>query len=519
MHGPIDTLMTTADLAGRAPFRIGTVVVDPSTRTVTGPDASVQVEPRVMQVLVVLADAEGAVVTRDTLFARCWGGVFVGDDSLNRAVAGVRRLASGVAANSFEVETVPRTGYRLIGSAVPVDAAAAAPPAEGSPRPVSRRMLLGGLLAVGAGGLALWSSQRGSADAAAPLIEESQVAMRAGTPQGQRRALALLEEAVQKVPNSASAWGLLALTLARADEHAVGLAAGPATKVEQAARRALQLDPDNADGRAALVIALPYYGDWLRAEGRFDALLQHHPEHLYTQDSRAFLLGAVGRLRESARDRLSFSPKDAFQPDFTTREIYAHWFLGQVHEADRVGQRGRELWPRHAGLWFARFWVLTGTGRFDRALAMIDDQASRPELPAPMLATLRNATMAAWGGDAAAREAAVRQIMAGVERSVAAVVNAVMLLNLLGATDAAFMLADAYYLEQGPVLAAMSWRPGQPFVPDQRRRKTNMLFTPTARTMQRDPRFMPLMQEMGLTDYWRRRGVQPDFLLTPSATA
>jgi hypothetical protein len=73
-------------------------------------------------------------------------------------------------------------------------------------------------------------------------------------------------------------------------------------------------------------------------------------------------------------------------------------------------------------------------------------------------------------------------------------------------------LAEAYYLEQGPIIAAMKWRPGQPFVPDQRRRKTNMLFTPVAATMQRDPRFQPLMNRMGLTNYWDRRGIVPDFL-------
>jgi len=92
-----------------------------------------------------------------------------------------------------------------------------------------------------------------------------------------------------------------------------------------------------------------------------------------------------------------------------------------------------------------------------------------------------------------------------------------MLLNLMGATDDAFELARAYYLEQGPIIAAMEWRPGQPIVPDQRRRKTNMLFTPTASAMQTDPRFLPLMEQMGLTDYWKRRGVVPDFVArTPS---
>ena len=80
------------------------------------------------------------------------------------------------------------------------------------------------------------------------------------------------------------------------------------------------------------------------------------------------------------------------------------------------------------------------------------------------------------------------------------------------AADAAFDVAHAYYLEDGPIIAAMQWRPGQPNVPDQRRRKTNMLFTPVATAMQKDERFMPLMERMGLQDYWSKRGIKPDFM-------
>jgi hypothetical protein len=91
-------------------------------------------------------------------------------------------------------------------------------------------------------------------------------------------------------------------------------------------------------------------------------------------------------------------------------------------------------------------------------------------------------------------------------------VNTMMLLNLMDAVDAAFDVARAYYLEEGPIIAAMDWRPGQPIVPDQRRRQTNMLFTPVAARMQRDERFLPLMKRMGLAAYWDARGVRPDFM-------
>src|SRR3954470_8989025 len=111
-----DCMVTTAELAARDDFRVGNVAVSPPTRTVRGPSGSVDVEPRVMQVLVVLAEAAGQVVTRESLFNRCWGSVYVGDDSLNRAIAAVRRAAA-LAGGGFEIETIPRTGYRLTGAA------------------------------------------------------------------------------------------------------------------------------------------------------------------------------------------------------------------------------------------------------------------------------------------------------------------------------------------------------------------------------------------------------------------
>ena len=147
-------LMTTASLADRADFAVGDALVCPATRTISGPGGSTQVEPRVMLVLIVLADAGGAVVTRDRLLARCWGGVYVGDDSLNRAIAGVRRVASTIAADSFEIETIPRTGYRLMSrgelaaTAAPKDARAEAPAQSIG---VRRRWILAGGIAAATG--------------------------------------------------------------------------------------------------------------------------------------------------------------------------------------------------------------------------------------------------------------------------------------------------------------------------------------------------------------------------------
>jgi DNA-binding winged helix-turn-helix (wHTH) protein len=504
--------LTTADLASRSDFELGQTVISPSRRSVSGPGGTALVEPRVMQVLTVLAEAKGNVVTRDVLFRRCWGNPYVGDDSLNRAIAGARRIAASVAADSFTIENIPRTGYRLSENGA-AGAAVALESEQDAPTISRRTAVAGGLAAVAAiGGLGLWASRDRVPSPVERLMEDSRVAMRSGVAPAEAQAISLLERAVKIEPDNAGAWGLLAMTRARIDEHG-----GPntpqttAAQVEREARRALQLDPGNADAKAALAFAIPYYGDWLAGERRFEAVLKQHPDHVYTRDSLSFMLGAVGRMRESAQLRLRFLSDAPFDANFQFRQIYALWFLDRIEEADRAAERAQQMWPQHTGVWMARLWLMSGTDRLDRALGQIDDPA-RPKLPPPVIANLRASLLAAQSRDAAAIEDATKGVMTGVSNSVAGVVNAMMLLNLMGSVDAVFALAEAYYLERGPIIAATQWREGQPFVFDQRRRKTNMIFTPMAEPMRRDPRFLPLMKDIGLAEYWNRRGVRPDFL-------
>lgn len=99
------------DLAHEADFRLGALFVSPSAREVVRDGKHELLEPRVMQVLVALYRTQGAVVSRDTLIARCWEGRIVGEDAISRAIWRLRKLAE--AHGDFAVETIPRIGYRL----------------------------------------------------------------------------------------------------------------------------------------------------------------------------------------------------------------------------------------------------------------------------------------------------------------------------------------------------------------------------------------------------------------------
>jgi hypothetical protein len=99
------------DLARERDFELVGLRVRPSAREIAGAAGTETLEPRVMQVLVALAQRQGEVLSRDELIARCWGGRAVSDDAVQRCIARLRRLAQ--AHGGFAVDTISRVGYRL----------------------------------------------------------------------------------------------------------------------------------------------------------------------------------------------------------------------------------------------------------------------------------------------------------------------------------------------------------------------------------------------------------------------
>jgi DNA-binding winged helix-turn-helix (wHTH) protein/tetratricopeptide (TPR) repeat protein len=102
----------TAGLIERRPFRVGGAMVDPVSRDAKWSGGEERLQPQTLKVLITLFSRRGEVVTRDELVQLCWDGRIVGDDVINRSISLVRHLAEK--AGGFEIETVPRTGYRLV---------------------------------------------------------------------------------------------------------------------------------------------------------------------------------------------------------------------------------------------------------------------------------------------------------------------------------------------------------------------------------------------------------------------
>jgi DNA-binding winged-HTH domains len=145
------------DLFHEAPLRLGAVAFYPARRELICGEAREILEPRVAQVLTLLARHRGEIVTREEMIAACWENRMVGDDAINRCIGRLRRLSESF--GGFELETVPRVGYRLISpgnedAPLPADPDEDEAFAENSPRRRWRRLALLVLclvIAVGAG--------------------------------------------------------------------------------------------------------------------------------------------------------------------------------------------------------------------------------------------------------------------------------------------------------------------------------------------------------------------------------
>jgi TolB-like protein/DNA-binding winged helix-turn-helix (wHTH) protein/Flp pilus assembly protein TadD len=103
------------------PFQIAGYCVEPSRLRVTGDGTEVRLEAKTMLVLVYLFEHAGRVVSRAELERELWPGRIVTEDSVTSAVAKLRRIFSDDAHSPRVIETVPKSGYRLIAEVGPIE--------------------------------------------------------------------------------------------------------------------------------------------------------------------------------------------------------------------------------------------------------------------------------------------------------------------------------------------------------------------------------------------------------------
>lgn len=95
-------------------FTIGGFRVDPARNVVAGPDGEVPIEPKIMDVLCLLAAHSGEVLSREAIIDQVWARAFGADESLTRAISRLRKLFGDARTPAQVIETISKRGYRLI---------------------------------------------------------------------------------------------------------------------------------------------------------------------------------------------------------------------------------------------------------------------------------------------------------------------------------------------------------------------------------------------------------------------
>lgn len=501
------------DLAHEPAFTLGRITIHPPTRQVVGRDVQQSVEPRVMQVLVALALAKGGIVTRDELTSWCWDGRIVGEDAINRTLSRIRQIAAGIGEGSFRIETIAKVGYRLIASDIDerlANSLLISHDARADDKnSISRRQWVAGTItasAVALGGVAWWRSGYRPTPEAAEYYRKGVEAQSVGLVETSDQATAYFRQAVRADPDYAEAWGALARQLA----GKIGNSGDKAldrkfAEVRSAAERALSLDPNQADAAGAMAVVQPIFRSWRRFENGLLRVTRDHPgQHQATIELGVFY-SYVARWDDSIA-RLVETRRAQLMPGTSSLLVLAYWAAGRLEEAEAESIAALERWPRFHGTWFNRMVLLTYGGRPEQAVAFAQNLDHHPSgAGAEPTVDLRLATAKALASRNANDLAQVRDhLLAGVEKEILNVPQAVRFFSALGERDVIFDLLDAYFYRRGR-FAAPGLKPIHPLS----RISTDFLFHPTSRLLWGDQRFAAITRDFGLDDYWRTVGFVP----------
>lgn len=321
----------------------------------------------------------------------------------------------------------------------------------------------------------------------------------------------LLEEAVARAPDYASARGLLALALAtESDTPGVSDRRRLVQRAHDEAELAIRTDPAAADGAYAALYFLARArapDDLAAAEDVLakGAAKAQQPAFLYALRCR--FLAEVGRARAGApfcQKALALQPLGSFLGPFYAEALFAE---GEPELAKLAIDRAVRLHPGHVATRKVQAVMTLFGGRPEEALANLNAHHSEADLErcgcAPFtpqathaLDLLLRARMSGTPQDA---DKAVAALSAAVQSGQIQPHFLVYGAATVGRPDAAFAMLDQIARLPGPTLQA----------------DPSFFFYGAAAPLQRDRRLWPLTAKAGYVKYWRSRGVWPDFCSDP----
>jgi DNA-binding winged helix-turn-helix (wHTH) protein/tetratricopeptide (TPR) repeat protein len=95
-------------------FFLGDWQVNPSTNTLRRGELIKQLEPKAMDVLLLLCKQQGEVLSADAIATQCWGGMDIGDNPVHKAITQLRKALDDKPSTPTYIETIRKRGYHII---------------------------------------------------------------------------------------------------------------------------------------------------------------------------------------------------------------------------------------------------------------------------------------------------------------------------------------------------------------------------------------------------------------------
>lgn len=115
-------------------YRFANCLLDPDRHRFERDGEGLHLEPQVFDLIRALAEADGALVTREELIEQVWGGLNISDATISVRISAARRAVGDSGRDQAVIETVARRGFRL---KAPVERTEGAGPVAATPAPAA----------------------------------------------------------------------------------------------------------------------------------------------------------------------------------------------------------------------------------------------------------------------------------------------------------------------------------------------------------------------------------------------
>ena len=329
-------------MASREIYQFREFTLDVGERRLSRGEAPVHLPPKAHDLLVMLVQQPGRLLTKDELLARIWPDAFVEEGILTVHVSALRKALGDDTRPPTYIETVSGSGYRFI-------APVSSEPVEAKPRAAREAVRL----------LEVYE-----------LVGRGRLHLMSGSYFELPHAASHFRAAIEIDPTYAPVHAGLALTCcAQAGLRSVPHREAYA-QAKTSALRALALDDACADAQVALgtVLFLSEW-DWVGAEKSLRRALEINSAHSEALLHYGSLMEALGKPDEGLRFKQQALERDPRSPLVLVQIASSYWHQRRYDDAIAWANKALEVDPRHllAGEFLAgAYWK---QGDIDRFLA------------------------------------------------------------------------------------------------------------------------------------------------------